>query len=84
MFTGRDTWFALYAIDDKIDDEVKCDQIKRGLFRLHPKGPSGRSEGCIVIDSQADFLTIRTKLHNTTAEFLPNKEIKTYGKVIVR
>jgi len=48
LFTGRDQWFALYAIDDKIDDEVFCDKVKRGLFRLHPRGPFGRSEGCIL------------------------------------
>ena len=51
LFTGRDQWFALYAIDDEIDDEVFCDKVKRGLFRLHPNGPFGRSEGCVVINN---------------------------------
>jgi len=41
LFTGRDIWFALYAIDNEIDDETYCKQVKRGLFRLHPKGPFG-------------------------------------------
>lgn len=49
-FTGRDTWFALCANDNRIDDKTFCNNIIRGHFRLHPKGVRGVSEGCVVID----------------------------------
>lgn len=44
---GRTNWFALYADDGRIDDYTFCNEIERGNFRLHPKGPRGISKGCI-------------------------------------
>jgi len=84
LFTGRDKWFALYAIDDKIDDETFCNKVKRGLFRLHPKGPSGRSEGCIVINKESDFLFLRTILKNTSKGLIPGSELEAFGRVVVK
>jgi hypothetical protein len=48
LFNEHGEWFALYADDGQIDDEIFYDQVKRGNFRLHPKGSLGRSEGCIT------------------------------------
>ncbi len=83
LFTDRDTWFALYAIDEKIDDETFCNDVKRGLFRLHPKGSSGRSEGCVVIDKKCDFLYLRAKLQNTPKSLIPNTGLESYGRLVV-
>jgi hypothetical protein len=38
LFSNKSDWFALYAADGKIDDETFCNKVKRGSFRLHPKG----------------------------------------------
>jgi hypothetical protein len=84
LFTGRDQWFALYAIDEKIDDETFCENVKRGLFRLHPKGPSGRSEGCVVLEKQADFNFLRTILKNSPKQRIPNSELESYGRLVVK
>jgi hypothetical protein len=84
MFTGRDQWFALYAVDKKIDDEVLCMKVKRGLFRLHPKRVFGRSEGCIVIDKEPDFLLLRRIIKNASKFQIPGTSIEAYGRVVVR
>lgn len=83
-FTGRDEWFALYAVDERIDDETLCNKVKRGQFRLHPKGPSGRSDGCIVIEKKSDFHILRTMLRNTAQIQVPGLDLKAYGRVVVR
>ncbi|MBN4078915.1 DUF2778 domain-containing protein [Gammaproteobacteria bacterium AH-315-C21] len=84
LFTDRDTWFALYAIDEKVDDETFCNNVKRGLFRLHPKGPFGRSEGCVVINKESDFLFLRTILKNTSKSLMPDTELESYGRLVVK
>lgn len=84
LFNDRSHWFSLYAIDDKLDDETYCNKVKRGLFRLHPKGPTGRSEGCIVIESPKDFQFLRTILTSGTPVAVPGKTLKAYGKVVVK
>ena len=84
IFTGRGDWFALYANDGRIDDETFCDSIKRGNFRLHPKGALGRSEGCVVIDNQSDFLYVRTMLKSITPADVPGAKLKAYGTLTVR
>jgi hypothetical protein len=43
--SGKGRWFALYAIDGKIDDETFCEHVSRARFRLHPNGPMGMSQG---------------------------------------
>jgi hypothetical protein len=84
LFTGRDEWFALYAIDNNIDDETYCKKVKRGLFRLHLKGPFGKSQGCIVIESEKDFLFLKTILKNAKTKTIPDVGLEAYGKVIVK
>ncbi|WP_220496102.1 MULTISPECIES: DUF2778 domain-containing protein [unclassified Pseudoalteromonas] len=39
LFSDKADWFALYAIDKKIDDSTFCEKVKRGQFRIHPEGP---------------------------------------------
>lgn len=84
LFTGRDEWFALYRDDGHIDDEMFCNKVRRGEFRLHPKGGTGRSEGCIVIDKKADFMFMRTILKNSQQIAVPRTELMAYGRVVVR
>ncbi|BET27608.1 uncharacterized protein DUF2778 [Limnobacter thiooxidans] len=84
LFNNRDDWFALYAIDSNIDDATWCEQVKRGKFRLHPKGPSGLSEGCIVIDKLQDFVHLRTMLRSGKPLEIPEKDILAWARLVVR
>ena len=83
MFNDRDEWFALYAIDKNIDDETYCEEVKRGRFRLHPKGRRGISQGCITIDNLTDFQVVRSLLKGTTMQKIPETGLECYGKVRV-
>jgi hypothetical protein len=83
MFTGRGDWLALYADDGVVDDQVVCDQIRRGNFRLHPKGPLGLSEGCITIERPADFDVIRSLIRSEKATPIPRSQLMSYGRVVV-
>ena len=42
---GKTDWFALYAIDEKIDDETYCNKVRRGELRLHHGSPWQRQQG---------------------------------------
>lgn len=84
LFGERRDWFALYAIDGKIDDETYCDKVRRGEFRLHPKGDLGISLGCITIDNPTDFQSLRTILTSTKPSAVPGSTLKAYGKVWVQ
>lgn len=84
LFNKRGDWFALYAIDKNIDDETWYEQVKRGKFRLHPKGPSGISEGCIVIDKLSDYVHLRTTLRAGELLEIPRKSISAWAKLVVR
>lgn len=83
LFSGKDEWFALYAIDKKIDDTTFCDMVKRGQFRLHPEGPLGISEGCVTIKSKAEYKKLRPIITNTKMMRIPNSKIETYGILTV-
>jgi hypothetical protein len=84
LFSDHTDWFALYAIDGRIDDETYCNQVRRGHFRLHPKGPRGISEGCITIEKQIDFQRIRALLKGNQLTEVPGLDFKAYGKVVVQ
>lgn len=84
LWSGKGSWFALYANDGVIDDETWCEQVKRGQFRLHPKGRVGISKGCIVIDQVSDFQFLRSILKGGGLKNIPYSELKAYGKVIVK
>jgi hypothetical protein len=76
IFNDRSDWFALYAIDGKIDDETYCNKVKRGSFRLHPKGALGISEGCITIESHADYQRLRAMLKGSPPVVVPGSPLK--------
>ena len=84
LFGPRRDWFALYAVDGKIDDETYCDKVRRGEFRLRPKGDQGISCGCITINSPNEFQFLRTILTSTKPSAVPGSTLKAYGKVWVR
>lgn len=84
LFNDKSEWFALYADDGKIDDETWCEKVKRGEFRLHPKGRLGVSQGCIVIDRHNDFQLISSILRNGESKLIAETEIRAWGKVSVR
>ncbi|MBL1259314.1 MAG: DUF2778 domain-containing protein [Thiotrichaceae bacterium] len=79
----KDAWFALYAIDTKIDDETYCEQVKRGQFRLHPSGILGISQGCITINDWTDFQVVRSLLKGTKTIEISDVGLECYGKVRV-
>lgn len=81
---GRTDWFALYAVDGKIDDETWCDKVRRGEFRLHPKGNLGISQGCIVIDKMDDFQLLQYRLRAQPAIHVPEASIDVWAEVVVR
>jgi hypothetical protein len=84
LFTDHSDWFALYAIDGKLDDETYCNQVKRGNFRLHPRGRFGISKGCITLDRVNDFAKLRGYLKALTPSSVPGTDFKAYGRVVVR
>lgn len=84
VLQDRSDWFALHAIDRKIDDEMFCNAVKRGAFRLHPKGSLGISRGCITLERLIDFRFIRSVLKSSPPIAVPGSTLKAYGKVIVR
>lgn len=84
LFNDHDTWFALHAIDERIDDETYCNKVKRGQFRLHPKGSEGISLGCITIEHRKDFQFLRAILKGSIPVAVPGSTLKAYGKVVVR
>ena len=62
---SRYWWFALYALDGRIDDETFLRGVRRDEFRLHP---GSNSKGCVTLPKTADFHALRNML-------LPNKGI---------
>lgn len=80
----RADWFALYAIDSQIDDEVFCDQLKRGKFRLHPASIQKISEGCVTIDRRRDWHRVKSILRASPPVAVPGRTFKAYGKLTVR
>jgi len=83
-FRGKNEWFALYAVDGKIDDVAFCNSVQRGEFRLHPKGGQGISKGCITVESHMGFHHLRALLKGQRQTSVPGTTLKAYGRVIVR
>jgi hypothetical protein len=84
LYNDKSEWFALYANDGKIDDETYCNRVRRGEFRLHPKGLLGRSEGCVTIENRADFQRLGAMLRGSSTVVIPGASLKAYGRVIVK
>lgn len=81
--TDHAEWFALYRDDYLIDDWTWVNGVKRGNFRLHPAGGSGRSFGCITLPSRGDFHRIRRALLQTTTVPAGASGIRAYGWIEV-
>jgi hypothetical protein len=81
--TDRSDWFALHADDGKIDDSTIINGVRRGAFRLHPKGPRGVSEGCVTLEKQADFDLLRTALLKQPTVTMPGGG-QAYGTIDVQ
>ena len=81
VFDKRSRWFALYAIDGKIDDETYCDRVKRGLFRLHYGTVSA---GCITVKDFMDYEHLRMMLKETEPVAVPGSDLEAYGRLVVR
>lgn len=77
---GKTDWFALYAIDEKIDDETYCNKVRRGEFRLHH---GSGSKGCITIVNSSDFQSLRTMLKRKTPSSVLGSKLLAYGKLVV-
>ncbi|MNN79930.1 hypothetical protein D3C81_1966150 [compost metagenome] len=58
--------------------------MKRGNFRLHPKGDLGISKGCITIDNPMDFYRLRGLLKEQKLSPIPGTKHLAYGKVVVK
>lgn len=85
MFQKHSDWFALYAVDSNIDDDITfCNSVKRGSFRLHAKGSLGISQGCITIESLSDFQHIKSVLRGAKPVSVPGSSLQAYGTVTVR
>jgi hypothetical protein len=79
----RDIWFALWRDDGTIDDSTFVDGVRRGEFRLHPKGRLGISLGCITLEYRSEFDTLRTYLLAQPVTYIPDTTTRTYGTVDV-
>jgi hypothetical protein len=77
----KDEWFALYRADGTIDDVTTVNGVQRGQFRLHY---GTISEGCITVNTEADYAKIREKLLNTEPRLIPGTKILYYGIIQVR
>ncbi|QWT21084.1 DUF2778 domain-containing protein [Bacillus sp. NP157] len=82
-YLKKDVWFALYPADDAIDDEMFCDQIMRGRFRLHPATGSGGSIGCVTLPFFMDFVRLRKIILDAKVHPIPGSDVTTYGRLIV-
>lgn len=67
-----------------IDDVTYCNEVERGNFRLHPKGPYGISKGCIVIDKPDEFHHLRNVLRSLKPVPVRGGALNAYAKLVVR
>ena len=80
LFSGKDTWFALLAVDEKIDDYTNVDGVNRGEFRMHP---GSKSFGCITFSNNQWYDDWRNLVLQTSTEKISGTDIFAYGKVRV-
>lgn len=83
FLTQKGDWFALYAIDEKVDDYTKCNSITRGEFRLHPAGEGGISLGCISVISASDYKIVHQLLKSQPPTIVTANGLKAYAIVTV-
>lgn len=78
LLSAKRDWFALFAVDENVDDFVRCQNVFRGQFRLHPLGEEGTSLGCVTVVSHSDFEVIRILIKSQAPKLIGN-DIKAYG-----
>jgi RHS repeat-associated protein len=83
FLTDKDEWFALYRMDGTPGDDTLEGGVVRREIRLHPKGPSGVSLGCVTLDSREDYGRLRRRLLATTTSVIPGTTIKYYGTLLI-
>lgn len=81
--TDRSKWFALYNSTTQ-DDWVFVHGVKRGNFRLHPRGPRNLSEGCITLADPVAFDRLRANLKASSTIAIPGGKGFAYGTVDVK
>lgn len=80
--SDRDVWFALYRDDGSVDDITFIDGVSRGLFRLHPAGYVGVSNGCITLPSRSHYSLLHKAIMRTP-KFLVSGSLYAYGTIQV-
>ena len=70
--------------DGAIDDYTWINGVRRGNFRLHPKGPAGLSKGCITLLHPTDFQALRRALLNTNTILARGTNLRAYGTIRVK
>ena len=80
--SNRDFWFALYRVDEHIDDVTFIEGVERGSFRLHPAGHSGISNGCITLPDHSHY---RTLMHGLllSGSIIVTAQLRAFGTVQV-
>lgn len=79
-FDGRGEWFALFRIDNSIDDKTTINGVTRGNFRLHP---GSRSAGCVTFVKKDQFTEVRNLLLAADTELIPSTAKKYYAILTV-
>ncbi|CAB3760694.1 DUF2778 domain-containing protein [Paraburkholderia humisilvae] len=81
--TDRSRWFMLW--NERTGDSTFINDVKRGAFRLHPEGQLRLSEGCITVQSGAEFDRLERHLRSRPPDVpVPGTNDKAYGIVDVR
>lgn len=81
--TDRSAWFALYNASTN-SDWVFINGVKRGNFRLHPRGPRNLSEGCITLADPSAFARLRAALKASKLMPIPGGKGFAYGTIDVK
>jgi hypothetical protein len=81
--SDRSQWYALYRNDSNIDDYTWVNNVRRGNFRLHPKGAANLSLGCITLSSYSEFEILRIALLRTPPILISNTRIQAFGSIEV-
>ena len=79
-YDGRGDWFALFRIDNTIDDSTTVNGVTRGNFRLHP---GSRSAGCVTFVQVAQFKEVKKLLLASETALIPGASKKYYGILTV-
>jgi hypothetical protein len=81
--TDRHTWFMLW--NPTSGDTTNINGVKRGNFRLHPKGPLALSHGCITVVDKYQFDRLQKFIRSRGQALpVPGTTLRAYGTVEVK